>query len=127
MRRVRPDAGQVFAALRGVLAPLAPTLVVRTDTPTEYHLDTPPLPPSGQPQFFGSVRAGASGVALHLMPLYLEPALLDGLSAALRARLTGKSCFRFRTLDEPLLAEVEALAHTGHSLYAERGWLARGC
>ncbi len=50
----------------------------------------------------------------YLMPVYVEPSLLDSVSPELKRRMQGKSCFNFTTVDEGLFAELEALTRTGH-------------
>ena len=43
------------------------------------------------------------------MGVYASPELLAGISKKLKARMQGKSCFNFKTLDEPLFNELEQL------------------
>ncbi|MHA6721827.1 hypothetical protein [Sphingomonas sp. RS2018] len=52
------------------------------------------------------------------MPLYADPTLGEGLSERLSKRRQGKTCFNFKTIDEPLFAELAAL--TRHAAGAER-------
>jgi hypothetical protein len=52
------------------------------------------------------------------MPIYVQPSLLDEVSPALRKRMQGKSCFNFAKVDEPLLAELEALTRRGYEATA---------
>ncbi|MCA0269900.1 MAG: hypothetical protein LCH53_11905 [Bacteroidetes bacterium] len=99
-----PDA---FDTLRALLERHATGLVVKTDTPDEYYLDTPHVQTNKTPLFFGSVTRKPTGVALHLMPVYTDPDLLDAVPDALRKRMTGKSCFAFKSLDA---AQEDALA-----------------
>lgn len=47
------------------------------------------------------------------MPVYVFPNLLDGLPAALRKRMQGKSCFNFTSLDDTARSELERLAAAG--------------
>ncbi len=74
-------------------------------------------------QLFAMVRTGARYVSYHLMCVYLEPALLDGISPELRRRMQGKSCFNFTRVDDALFDELEALTARGKQVYAERGML----
>jgi hypothetical protein len=99
------DLDAVEARLRGVLDPYRGRL-----TPgSVYGLQTIGRPGSKAHAFFAGVRRADRRVALHLMPIYRHPELLDGCSPALRARLKGRTTFNFTTLDEPLLADLEAL------------------
>jgi hypothetical protein len=74
-------------------------------------------------QLFAMVKVGKRYVSYHLMCVYLEPALLEGMSPGLGRRMQGKSCFNFTKVDEPLFDELEALTARGKALYAERGLL----
>ena len=67
----------------------------------------------GKPFWLGGVRVGKSYVSYHLMPVYMFPDLLAGLSPALRKRMQGKSCFNFREADPALMRELEALTKAG--------------
>lgn len=54
---------------------------------------------------FAAVQLKASYVSLHVYPLYTHPELMETLSAEMRARLHGKSCFNFK--NEGQLSESE--------------------
>jgi hypothetical protein len=87
---------------------------VVSESPDEIHLDSPMMHPSGKARiFFGGVRRGKNYVSFHLMPVYTCRELLDGMSDALKARMQGKSCFNFRSVDEPLMKELERLTRKG--------------
>ena len=68
--------------------------------------------------WFGATRVGKRYVSYYLMPVYVQPSLLDDLSPALRKRMQGKSCFNFAKVDETLLAELEALTRRGYEATA---------
>jgi hypothetical protein len=107
------DDEATFAALRKVLARYEKRLVVVQDRPGSYSLNTRRIDPrSKKPMFFGSV-AVKSTVVFHLMPVYIFPDLLSGISADLKKRMQGKSCFNFKTLDRQLLWEIGALTRAG--------------
>lgn len=99
----------LFVSLRKVLLRHAPALVVTSDQPGEYSLDTHTAGPGGKPLFFGSVRVGRTHTSLHLMPLQTDPDLLE-ISIHLRKRLQGTSSFAFQTIEPTLFAELDALA-----------------
>lgn len=117
------DLPGAFHALRALLQPLAPRLVLRTDTPDCYWLDTDYAMPNGQSLFFASAQIKKQYVSYYLMPVYVQPALLDGLSPALRARMQGKSCFNFKHPDAALLQELGALTQAGWQSYQEQGFV----
>jgi hypothetical protein len=103
----------VHARLRALLEPYAPPLFVIADGPKGYGLD---MSPEGQPDpstWFGGTRVGARYVSYYLMPVYVEPSLLDDISPELRRRMQGKSCFNFTKVDEPLFAELAGLTKAG--------------
>lgn len=55
------------------------------------------------------VEIGKNYVSFHHMGVYARPDLLEGVSQKLKARMQGKSCFNFTSVDEPLFAELEEL------------------
>lgn len=118
-----PDLQPIFAELVSLMRPYAAKLDVKTDTDTELYVDTRHVQKNKKPLFFGAVQLKKSYVSFHLMPLYLEPALLDGISAGLGKRMQGKSCFNFSELDKPLLKELAALTRAGHAYYKAQGFV----
>jgi hypothetical protein len=75
-------------------------------------------------QMFGGINIGKRYVSYHLMCVYLDPELLEGLSPALRKRMQGKSCFNFTRVNDALFDELADVTARGRDLFAERGWLA---
>lgn len=123
-----PGYSAVFTALKPVFATAARRLAVKTDTATEYTLNTrspSPFPQhKGQPLFFGSVRIGKAYVSLHLMPLYMNPALLLKISPDLMKRMTGKACFNFKSVPEKtLIAELKRLSGACLDQWKQQNWL----
>lgn len=115
---------QVYQALRPLLAQHAAVLVVTHDEPEQLYLDTAFLQQKKKPLFFGAVQLKKNYVSYHLMPIYLAPELLEGISAALRARMQGKSCFNFKTVEPELFAELATLTATGLAYYQQQGYVA---
>src|SRR5262249_24697223 len=110
------DFPAVFSRLKVIFEPHAARLIVREDTPERYTLALPPLsryPQYPQGFFVGGVRLSKSSVSYHLMPVYMFPDLLDGISERLRRRMQGKSCFNFKAVDEPVFAELARLTAAG--------------
>ncbi len=93
----------------------------RLEAGSLYGLETLRLPGAGTHDFFAGVRVGARYVSFYLKPVYTWPQLLHGVSPALRKRMQGKSCFNFATIDEGLLAELEALVERSFTAYLSRG------
>jgi hypothetical protein len=113
------DPAAVVAALKAILLPYAKHLVLVSDGPAGCYLDTRRIGPNRKPIFFGAVRAGKSYVSYHLMPVYACPDLLKGLSPALAARMQGKACFNFRSVDAPLFRELAALTKRGFERFRD--------
>ncbi len=101
---------QIFTQLKTLLQPLVPPLVVGADSLDSYVVNAPAASKYPAGQFVGSVRLGKAYVSYHLMPVYMFPTLLDDLSAPLKGRMQGKSCFNFtQPLTEVTLAELTHL------------------
>ena len=59
--------------------------------------------------YVAGTRLGKSYVSYYLMPVYATPSLVASMSPELRKRMQGKACFNFKSVDEPLFAELDAL------------------
>lgn len=59
--------------------------------------------------YFASVKAGKSYVSIYLLVADTYPEALEGASAALLKRRSGKAAFNFPTLDDELARDLEAL------------------
>lgn len=118
------DLKVVFAELRKVLAPYAERLVATRDDPAELYVDTRHVQKNRRPLFFGAVQIKKSSVSFHLMPVYVRPELLDPVSASLRARMQGKSCFHFSAVEPALFVELAALTEAAYASYREQGFVA---
>lgn len=112
---------EVFQLLRSILEKHARGLVVTKDDDTEYHLDTKTIMPNEKPLYFGGVRAGRAYTSFYLMPVYMSPELLGGISDALRARMQGKSCFNFKHAERPLLDELRVLTGRAYARWKKEG------
>ena len=122
------DFEAAFKALKGVLEKNSKRLAVRTDTAAAYGLNskTPsPFPQhKGQPMWFAEVRLGKAYVSYHLMPLYMNPNLQGAISADLKKRMQGKTCFNFKKQPEPaLLKELDQLTKAALTDWAAKKWL----
>lgn len=115
------DFPALYGRLRTLLEPYAARLTVTADTPENYSLDAGYSAQFKRTVFFGAVQIKKNYVSYHLMPVYTRPALLDGLSERLRARMQGKSCFNFTVLDDATLAELAQLTERGFESFAADG------
>jgi len=117
----------VFQELRAIMAPYAPQLECTVDRDDEFSLDTNHVMRNGKPLWFGGVQVKKRYVSYHLMPVYVNPGLLEGISPDLNKRMQGKSCFNFRSTDEGLFSELAALTEAGFNDYRQRGYLQTDC
>ena len=121
MAATEKQFAETYDALRKLLKPYEPRLAVQHDRPGSYYLDTRTLGPNGQPLFFGAVRLGSKYVSYHLMPVYVNPVLLEAASPELRRRMQGKSCFNFTKPDYALFRELEELTRAGFADFEAAG------
>jgi len=113
----------VFQRLKKYLKTHERHLVVQTDSPTNFYLNSPKPNDKGKPVFFGAVQSKKSYVSYHLMPVYMFPDLLDSLSPELKKRMQGKSCFNFKEPDELLFRELETLTKKSLQRFRSEGHL----
>jgi len=112
------DLGPVEARLRAIIDAYRDRLVVGS----VYGLETLTRPNAKAHDFFAFVKPGTSYVSLYLKPVHTWPDLLDDVSPALRKRLQGsRTAFSFAVVDEPLLAELEALVERAFRRYRKAG------
>ena len=117
------DLDAVFKELKAIMLPYAETLDAKTDTASELYVDTMHIQRNKKPLFFGAVQVKKSFVSFHLMPVYVKPELLDNLSPKLKARMQGKSCFNFTTVDKPLFKELASLTEASFTSYKQQGFI----
>jgi hypothetical protein len=117
------DLNEVFESLRGVMRPYAAKLDCKVDSEDELSIDTRHTMPNGKPLWFGGVQIRKRYVSYHLMPIYVNPELLEGISPELRKRMQGKSCFNFTKTDPALLDELADLTEAGFRDYARRAYV----
>ena len=116
----------IFARLRAILQKHAGTLMVVQDTPACFCVGGGLHPTHRKPFPIASVQMGKAYVSYHLMPIYCCPQLLDGLSAKLKARKQGKSCFNFKVSDEELFKELEQLTAKGFVTFKKTRFMPEG-
>ena len=112
------DFEAVHDRLREIVMKHRGDLVVTKDGPGGVALEIPGL--EGKPWgYVAGTRLGKSYVSFYLMPVYASPELAASVSPALQRRKQGKACFNFPKIDEPLLAELDALAGRGIPSFRE--------
>lgn len=118
-----PDFADVFARLRAVMDPYAGALERVVDRDEELSLNTRHVMGNGSPLWFGGVQVKKRYVSYHLMPVYVTPALLEGISPELKKRMQGKSCFNFTKADPALFEELASLTQAGFDDYRAKGYV----
>ena len=107
------DFSILFDRLKALLVPYASSLNVIDDQPDKYYLETGYSEKWKKPLFFGSAIVQKNYVSFYLMPVYMYPELLKGISPELQKRMQGKSCFNFKSLIGETVGELEKLAGLG--------------
>ena len=77
---------EVFDALRAIMVPVTKLLDVKHDDPGHFYVDTFYIRKNKQRLWFGGVKINKGYVSYHLMPIYVNPALLADMSPGLRKR-----------------------------------------
>ena len=108
------DFQRLFERFKTMLVPYAAQMYLSAEVPGMYGVDMAPEGERDPSTWFAGTRLGKRYVSYYLMPIYVRPSLLDGISSELRRRMQGKSCFNLTKVDETLLAELEALTRKGY-------------
>ena len=103
------DYAAVFDALAGILRRHSQGFMAKVDSGEHLYIEFGASDPKKKPEFFGAVQIKKSYVSYHLMPVYSNPGLLDGISAGLKSRMQGKSCFNFKQVEAGLFKELDGL------------------
>jgi hypothetical protein len=127
------DLRLVFDRLREVLAAHASEFALAYDTTDRYGLEAPAGPATVR-SWGGKLRASKipigwvevrkAYVSYHLMGVDGNTKLLATLSEPLRARMQGKACFNFKTLDEAPLGELETVTAESFAGLRRAGFIA---
>jgi len=103
------DFSPVFEELKSILKPFAPKLTLTADTKEIFSIDGPYSEKWKRVLFFASAQVKKNYVSFYLMPVYMYPDLLNGISPELKKRMQGKSCFNFKKVEPDLLKELASL------------------
>jgi hypothetical protein len=107
------DFPLVFEQLKSILKPYSKNLSVTADTSTAYSLDGPYSEKYKKAIFFGAAQIKKNYVSFYLMPVYMFPELLKGISPELKKHMQGKSCFNFKKVEPELFKELTKLTRLG--------------
>lgn len=114
---------ETFELLKSILRKYEKSLRVINDKNDNYSLNAGYSEKYKRDIYFGAVQIKKNYVSYHLMPVYINPNLLDGISAELKKRMQGKSCFNFKAIGETLLNELSNLTKQGFDFYKKNGML----
>lgn len=119
---MNPEFESIFARLRNILEPYAARLKVTADAPDQYCLEVVSSPKLKKGFPTAWVKVGKGYVSYHFMPVYMFPKLRESMSAKLKTRMQGKSCFNFKVLDEKLFKELEQVTAEGFAMCRKAGF-----
>jgi hypothetical protein len=117
----KDDFPTIFKKLKSLLKKYEPHLTVKTDKSDAYYLDAGFSEKYKRVIFFGSVQIKKNYVSYYLMPVYVFPELLQGISPDLKKRMQGKSCFNFAVADEKIFSELAQLTNKGFDKFKQEG------
>ena len=109
----------IFEQLKRILQSYAKDLTVKADTSDTYYLDGPYSDKWKKELFFGSAQIKKNYVSFYLMPVYVYPELLQGVSPELKKHMQGKSCFNFKKTEPELFDELAELTRKGAEKFKE--------
>ena len=89
----------------------------RLESATIYGIPTLRRPGAKAHDWFAFVKPASKHVGFFLLPVHTWPDLADSLSPGLRKRLTGKSTFTFKTVDEGEMVELEEVVARAFERY----------
>ena len=107
------DFPLVFEQLKSILKPYAKNLTITADTSAAYSVDGPYSEKYKKAIFFGAAQIKKNYVSFYLMPVYMFPKLLKGISPELKRHMQGKSCFNFKKVELELFKELTKLTRQG--------------
>jgi hypothetical protein len=129
---VPSEFDSIFARLRSILQKHAGTLSVNEDTSTSYSLAAK-TGPATLKAWDGKmkrptipvvwVHMGKAYVSYHLMGVGGNSKLADAMSAKLKARMQGGTCFNFVVADDELFAELDRLTAASIAAFRNAGFI----
>jgi hypothetical protein len=122
LKRASSEFETIFTRLRAILVPYSDSLNRSADSPDHYCLDVAFSPKLKKGFPVAWVKISKAYVSYHFMPVYMFPKLRGAMSAGLKARMQGKSCFNFKVPDEALFKELEQLTADGLALSKQQGF-----
>ncbi len=122
-KNIQMDFFSIFTSLKQVLKRYEKYLRVISNKDDNYSLNAGYDQKRKSDIYFGAVAINKNYVSYHLMPVYVHPKLLNGISPELKKRMQGKSCFNFKKIDQILFNELADLTKEGFEFYKKNGML----
>jgi hypothetical protein len=113
----------IFNSLKEILKKYEKHLKVTSNKIDAYNLYAGYSEKYKRDIYFGGVVVNKNYVSFHLMPVYMNPILLDRISPELKKRMQGKSCFNFKDIDKTLFKELSNLTKRGIEFYKKNSML----
>ena len=123
----------VFTRLKEILQKHSGPFTVKPDTDTKYCLYAT-IGPATLKIWGGKMKKPAMPVAwieirkayvsYHLMGVYGNTKLLEGMSKELKTRMQGKTCFNFKQVDEKIFQELDLLTSRSIDAFRKAGFIA---
>ena len=117
------EFGTIFELLKKVLMNYEKSLNVTVDKIDRYNLNAGYSEKYKRDIYFGGVEIKKNYVSFHLMPVYVNPKLLNNISPELKKRMQGKSCFNFKKADSLPIKELSNLTKIAFEFYKSNGML----
>jgi hypothetical protein len=123
----------VFTRLKEILQKYSGSFTVKPDTNNKYGLYAA-IGPATLKIWGGKMKkpimpvawieTGKAYVSYHLMGLYGNTKLLEGMSKELKTRMQGKTCFNFKKVDEKVFKELDSLTSKSIDAFRKLGFIA---
>lgn len=113
----------IFELLKKILMKYEKSLSVAMDKTDRYNLNAGYSEKYKRDIYFGGVEIKKNYVSFHLMPVYINPKLLNNISPELKKRMQGKSCFNFKKADNLPINELSDLTKIAFEFYNSNGML----
>jgi len=123
MNKKNNEFETIFNLLKKVLVKYENRLTVTIDKSDRYNLNAGYSEKHKRDIYFGGVEIKKNYVSFHLMPVYINPKLLNNLSPGLKKRMQGKSCFNFKKADELLFKELSKLTKNAFDFFKRDGMI----
>ena len=112
-----------FNQLKSILKKFEKNLRIKADSDDNYCLNAGYDEKRKADIYFGAVQIKKNYVSYHLMPVYVNPKLLEGISPELKKRMQGKSCLNSSENNKEHFEELSILTKKGFEFYKKNKML----